>query len=106
MQNDSHAVAERQDPPEVAELPNRFIDTSVGWYVLTRERADLGPYVSLSEAKSALSRHLKQHQSVTSRSPYASFSGFDVHDPQTCHKINCGRCAEAALLEERMTSGW
>ncbi|MDX1457250.1 MAG: hypothetical protein R3276_06650 [Marinobacter sp.] len=106
MHNDSHAVAERQDPTQAAELPKRFVDTSVGWYVLTRERADLGPYVSLSEAKRALSRHLKQHQSIANRSPYASFSGFHVHDPQTCHKVNCGLCAEAALLEEKMSSGW
>jgi len=106
MQQNSQLIAERQHSSKVAALPNRFVETSVGWYVLTRERADLGPYTSLSEAKRALSRHLKQHERVANRSPYASFSGFYLHDPQMCHKINCGRCAEADAMAQKMNSGW
>lgn len=88
------------------ELSARFIETNVGWYVLTREEADLGPYVSLSEAKRALSRHIKSFEHTASRPAYDSFCGFHLHDPQTCRKTNCGRCAEAASIEQKYLSGW
>lgn len=88
-----------------AEIPPRFIDTNVGWYVLTRESEDLGPYPSLSEAKRALSRHIRLHADISNRPRYHSFNGFHVHDAQTCRKVNGGRCAEAAFVEQKYLSG-
>lgn len=91
--------------PNQTDVPARFIDTNVGWYVLTRETADLGPYISLSEAKRALSRHIRQHQYTSNRPAYHSFDGFHIHDPQACRKVNCGRCAEAAWVEQKLMNG-
>lgn len=86
-------------------LPARFVETDVGWYVLTREDSDLGPYPSLSEAKRALSHHLDQHQHTPGRPAYDSFSGFHMHDPQSCKKTNCGLCAEAQAIEQKWSAG-
>lgn len=88
------------------DLPARFIETDIGWYVLTREETDLGPYPSLSEAKRALSHHLEQYLNSPSRPAYDSFNGFHIHDPQTCRKTNCGLCAEAQSVEQKWLAGW
>lgn len=86
-------------------LPARFVETDVGWYVLTREDTDLGPYPSLSEAKRALSLHLEQHHDKPGRSAHNTFNGFHIHDPQSCNKANCGLCAEAQSVEQKWLMG-
>ncbi|SDW37414.1 DUF6316 family protein [Marinobacter mobilis] len=87
------------------DLPARFVETDVGWYVLTREETDLGPYPSLSEAKRALSLHLEQYLDKPGRPAYDSFNGFHMHDPQICKKTNCGLCAEAQSIVQKWSIG-
>ncbi|MBD3641298.1 MAG: hypothetical protein HUJ18_09930 [Marinobacter sp.] len=75
--------------------PRRFVKTPVGWYALTREPYDLGPFPTKPEAFTALNAHIRLHAGLNRRNPDDRFTGFSVHDAGTCAKNNCGRCAEA-----------
>lgn len=75
--------------------PRRFLHTPFGWYALTREPSDLGPFRTKPEASKALADHIKLHKGLNARNPEDCYSGFTVHDPESCGKNNCGRCAEA-----------
>lgn len=75
--------------------PSRFVETPFGWYALTREPSDLGPFPTKSQASNALVDHIRLHTGLNPRNPEDHYSGFTVHDPENCAKNNCGRCAEA-----------
>lgn len=85
----------RTETTDVEFDPRRFVHTPFGWYALTREPSDLGPFPTKPQASSALADHIKLHMGLNSRNPEDRYSGFTVHDPDTCPKNNCGRCAEA-----------
>lgn len=74
--------------------PRRFVKTPAGWYALTREPYDLGPFPTKPQAHAALEAHIKLHAGLNPRDPGHRYSGFSVHDSETCVKNNCGRCAE------------
>jgi len=74
---------------------SRFIQTPFGWYALTREPSDLGPFPTQSQASIALADHVRLHRGLNPRNPEDGYCGFSLHDPENCVKNNCGRCAEA-----------
>ena len=85
----------RTDTTEPQFDASRFIKTPFGWYALTREPSDLGPFPTESQALRALTDHIRIHKGLNPRDPDNRYSGFTIHDTETCAKNNCGRCAEA-----------
>ncbi|SFL94965.1 DUF6316 family protein [Marinobacter zhejiangensis] len=77
---------------------NRFLKTIVGWYALTREPYDLGPFPTRREADEALVRHIRVHRGINTRSAIPGNPEVYVHDSTSCAKQNCGRCAEVLGL--------
>lgn len=92
----------RADTPEQSFDSSRFVKTAIGWYALTREQSDLGPFPSKEEAIRALSRHLQIYKGIHNRAADHQYTGFTLHDPETCAKTNCGLCAEASILRQSM----
>ncbi|MGM0766847.1 MAG: DUF6316 family protein [Pseudomonadota bacterium] len=81
---------------------NRLIHTAFGWYALTREQSDLGPFLSQQEASSALSRHIRIYRGINVRGDSAPHSGLSLHDSANCQKSNCALCAEAYVLRQTL----
>lgn len=81
--------------------PSRIIKTQIGWFALTREQDDLGPFPSEQVAEDALSEYLKHVEPNYSReySPFSS-CGVLIHDSNICKKRHCAFCIEASVLAE------
>ncbi|MEX2473615.1 hypothetical protein [Marinobacter sp.] len=77
----------------------RLLHTAFGWYALTREPSDLGPFPSSEEATVALERHIRAFRGVT-RQRQNSVQGMSLHDSASCSRNNCGLCAEAHIARE------
>ncbi|MGP9833495.1 DUF6316 family protein [Marinobacter sp. NSM] len=99
------SAAETSEFPErsrfVRSHSSRLVSTSVGWFALTREEEDLGPFATELLAETALNEYL---QSVPQRdtrefSPRLE-SGVLIHDTETCRKRHCAFCIEAGVLAE------
>ncbi|BEH15181.1 hypothetical protein [Marinobacter shengliensis] len=80
---------------------SRLVNTSVGWFALTRDEDDLGPFATELQAEAALRDYLQTVQPRESRefSPVLS-SGVLLHDTETCKKRHCAFCIEAGVLAE------
>ncbi|MBW7470645.1 DUF6316 family protein [Marinobacter sp. M216] len=76
---------------------NRLMHTLYGWYALTREQADLGPFATSKEASDALSCHIKAYKGLNKRTPGA-LKAVHLHDADQCSKTNCGLCVEARIF--------
>ncbi|MBY6192917.1 hypothetical protein KUV78_03815 [Marinobacter hydrocarbonoclasticus] len=81
--------------------PSRIVKTHIGWFALTREQDDLGPFPSEELAEDALHEYLKRVEPNRSRA-YSPFSscGVLIHDSETCSKRHCAFCIEARVLAE------
>lgn len=77
---------------------DRLVHTAIGWYAMTREAYDLGPFQSRQEANDALVRHIRVHKGLNTRAASDEFCGIGLHDTDFCAKSNCARCAEANIL--------
>ncbi|MEQ9544590.1 MAG: DUF6316 family protein [Marinobacter sp.] len=95
-----------RDPKIPSSHTNRLIHTAFGWYALTREQSDLGPFSSKQEASEALSRHIHIYKGVNTRTDSADkpHSGISLHDSAHCHKTNCALCAEAYIIRQGMVA--
>ena len=80
---------------------SRIVQTHIGWFALTREQDDLGPFPSEGLAEDALHEYLKRVEPNRSRA-YSPFSscGVLIHDSETCSKQHCAFCIEARFLAE------
>ena len=83
---------------------NRLVHTAFGWYAMTREQSDLGPFISQDEAARALSRHSRVYQGVNVRGDSAPHTGLSLHDSASCQKSNCALCAEAYILRQTLVA--
>ncbi len=82
---------------------NRLVHTAFGWYAMTREQSDLGPFASQQEASLALSRHIRVYKGVNTRSEGdVRHAGMSLHDTAHCSKSNCALCAEAYILNQSL----
>lgn len=90
-------------PPDHA---NRLLHTAFGWYAITREQSDLGPFISKKEASRALTRHIHVYRGVNTRraSDGTAHSGISLHDSTHCPKSNCALCAEAYILRQSLVA--
>lgn len=81
--------------------PSRIVKTHIGWFALTREQDDLGPFSSEELAEDALYEYLKRVEPNRSRA-YSPFSscGVLIHDSEACSKRHCAFCIEARVLAE------
>lgn len=77
---------------------NRFLDTPTGWFALTRESYDLGPFPTQAQAVTALAGHIRVHRGMNDRPAGTPGCLPHVHDSNNCSKHNCGRCAEVVGL--------
>lgn len=84
-----------------SEHKNRLIHTVYGWYALTREQTDLGPFDSPNEASYALSRHIRMHKGLNQR-PLGRPQQMHLHDPDQCTKNNCALCVEARVFRHSL----
>ncbi|MGF2687028.1 DUF6316 family protein [Marinobacter sp. DUT-3] len=93
-----------RDPKIPSSHTNRLVRTAFGWYALTREQSDLGPFPSKQEASEALSRHIHVYKGVNTRNDRDGkpHSGISLHDSANCQKSNCALCAEAYILRQGM----
>ncbi|MBS8240566.1 hypothetical protein DYI22_08605 [Marinobacter lipolyticus] len=82
----------------------RLVHTAFGWYAMTREQSDLGPFASQQEASNALSRHIRVYRGVNIRGDGAAHSGLSLHDSASCRKSNCALCAEAHVLRQTLVA--
>lgn len=96
----------RTDPAIPSSHTNRLVHTAFGWYALTREQSDLGPFPSKQEASQALSRHIRVYKGVNTRSESdnKAHSGISLHDSAHCPKSNCALCAEAYVLRQGLVA--
>ncbi|KPQ29079.1 MAG: hypothetical protein HLUCCX14_07335 [Marinobacter excellens HL-55] len=107
----AHTRGDVSSTAEVAEFPerskfvrshsSRLVSTSVGWFALTRDEGDLGPFATEILAETALHEYL---QSVPPRdirefAPKLD-NGVLIHDTETCKKRHCAFCIEAGVLAE------
>ena len=94
----------RADPNIPSSHEKRLIHTAFGWYALTREQSDLGPFPSKYEASKALTRHIQMYKGVNTRDNRDGkpHSGISLHDSAHCDKTNCALCAEAYILRQGM----
>ena len=81
----------------------RFLHTPIGWYALTRESYDLGPFPTREQAVTALAGHIRAHRGVNDRPSESAGDLPHVHDSSSCGKHNCGRCAELSGLFPMLT---
>lgn len=80
---------------------SRIVQTHIGWFALTREQDDLGPFPSEGLAEDALHEYLKRVEPNRSRAYSPFFScGVLIHDSETCSKQHCAFCIEARFLAE------
>lgn len=91
----------RTDTPIPSKHQSRLIHTLYGWYALTREQSDLGPFDTAGKASLALSRHIRVFKGLNSRVP-GSPKQMYLHDPDQCTRTNCGLCVEAGILRESL----
>ncbi|MBW4933961.1 DUF6316 family protein [Marinobacter sp. F4206] len=87
----------RTDTAIPGEHQDRLMHTLYGWYALTREQADLGPFATPKEASHALSRHIRAYRGLNNRTP-GTMKGVHLHDADQCSKTNCGLCVEARIF--------
>jgi hypothetical protein len=94
----------RAEPNIPSSHEKRLIHTAFGWYALTREQSDLGPFHSIKEASEALTRHIRAYKGVNTRNDRHGkpHSGISLHDSAHCDKTNCALCAEAYILHQTM----
>jgi len=83
---------------------NRMVHTAYGWYAMTREQSDLGPFTNPQDASLALSRHIRAYQGVNVRHDSTPHAGLSVHDSSSCQKSNCALCAEAHILRQTLVA--
>lgn len=92
VQDEQNPIDEARSAPR----SDRFTQTRQGWYVKTREVADLGPYSSVSAAKKALSGYIAALSKLPKRLQSTEFKlGMSVHDAATCQKRQCVECIDA-----------
>lgn len=75
----------------------RLIETPIGWFALTREASDLGPFPNPALASEALTCHIKAYKGVNRRSDQP-LRQIHIHDSSNCLKDNCGLCAETLSI--------
>lgn len=92
----------RADTELQSDNARRLIETPDGWYVLTREQSDLGPFRTPEDADTALKGHLRAYRGISNRTPDETYTGFSLHDSEGCSKTNCGRCAEALAIRNAL----
>lgn len=91
----------RADTPIPSEHQDRLIHTLYGWYALTREQSDLGPFDTAERASRALSRHIKVYRGINPRTPETP-KRMHLHDADQCTRTNCGLCVEARILRHSL----
>lgn len=91
----------RTDTPLPSKHQDRLIHTLYGWYALTREQADLGPFDTPDKASRALSQHIRVFRGLNLR-PQGNPEKMHLHDADQCMKTNCGLCVEARVLSQTM----
>ena len=85
-------------PPEHM---NRLVMTLYGWYALTREPSDLGPFPTAKEASDALTSHIRTFRGLNSGRRKGRNS-VHIHAADECRKTNCGLCLEARIVRHSM----
>lgn len=91
----------RTDTPIPSKHRDRLIHTVYGWYALTREQSDLGPFETPDKASRALSQHIRVFRGLNLR-PQGNPKEMHLHDADQCMKTNCGLCVEARVLSQSM----
>lgn len=91
----------RTDTPIPSKHQGRLIHTLYGWYALTREQSDLGPFDTPEKASRALSGHIKVFKGLNSRIP-GQPGRMHLHDAAQCSRTNCGLCVEARIVEQSL----
>ncbi|WP_138435087.1 hypothetical protein [Marinobacter shengliensis] len=109
--SESRAARESVEEREVAEFPerskfvrtheSRLVSTSVGWFALTRDEDDLGPFATELLAEEALQDYLQTVAPREARefSPVLD-NGVLLHDTESCKKRHCAFCIEAGVLAD------
>lgn len=86
------------DNEQPAANHSRLLQTPIGWYALTRENYDLGPFPTRQAAATALERHILVYRGINERPTEPWAPQLHVHDSTSCGKQNCGRCVEASSV--------
>ncbi|SDW30653.1 DUF6316 family protein [Marinobacter mobilis] len=72
----------------------RFLETHLGWFAMTREKNDLGPFATRGEAEEALRAHIRVFAGLNDRELNPVYHGIGVHDSSHCTKTHCARCID------------
>lgn len=91
----------RADTSIPSKHQDRLIHTLYGWYALTREPSDLGPFDTADSASRALSGHIKVFKGLNTR-PTGNPKRIHLHDADQCTRTNCGLCVEARIVQESL----
>lgn len=91
----------RTDTAIPSQHRGRLLHTVYGWYALTREQADLGPFKTAGEASRALTRHIHIYKGLNMRDPDQKAS-MHLHDSEHCVRNNCALCVEARVAQQSM----
>ncbi len=91
----------RTGTPIPSEHRGRLLHTVYGWYALTREKSDLGPFDSAEKASRALTRHIHIYRGLNNRNPDDK-ARMHLHDSEHCSRTNCALCVEAKVAQHSM----
>lgn len=91
----------RTDTSIPSQHRGRLLHTIYGWYALTREQSDLGPFETAGEASRALTRHLHIYKGLNQRDSNSG-ARMHLHDTEHCERSNCALCVEARVAQQSM----
>ncbi|KAA1176245.1 hypothetical protein FWJ25_03685 [Marinobacter salinexigens] len=104
---DMHQGSDPGVIPAVPVKSNRFLKTTQGWYIRTRECNDLGPFASEEDAVQALKDYLDEaaRKGTARQFQPTQLYGIQIHDPDACSKDHCALCVEVEHWQSREQKG-